>query len=273
MINVGQGDSTLVLGPTGRSLLIDVGPAGSGPRILSLLENLEIDRPDWILMSHYDADHVGGLRDVLSGPDTIIGTDDDVLPEEGLLDRGEPSGKNIQAYLGSIEEAGSFRTTIPPGLVLDLGDGATAEVLVVNGAYADGTEVSLDSEENEFSSGLLIRYGDFRYFTDGDLTGGGTTGAEVTRDLETHAGELAGDLDILHVSHHGSATGTPQDFLEIIRPEAAVISVGKDNDYGHPAPSVLYRLEQAGIEVYRTDQMGSILIETDGNDYWLSQAP
>jgi competence protein ComEC len=137
----------------------------------------------------------------------------------------------------------------------ELGDGAKARVIVVNGRYIDGRRVHLNpDEENEACIGLLIQYGTFRYFTAGDLTGGGTTGGIETKDMESIAGEIIGDIDVLHVGHHGSETSTNDTFLKEIKPEAAVISVGRDNDYHHPVRSVLRRLEAARSKVYRTDQ-------------------
>ena len=160
------------------------------------------------------------------------------------------------------------RAEATPGLSIPLGSGASAEVIVVNGRYSDGRAIHLNpEEENEASIGLLIRHGDFEYFTAGDLTGGGNPGGFESKDLETIAGEIIGDIDVLHVGHHGSATSTNAQFLGLTRPEAAVISVGRDNDYGHPTETVLQRLREAGAEIYRTDQMGTLEIVTDGKGF------
>ncbi len=301
-IDIGQGDATLVTGPTGRTLLIDAGPQGSGlAEVLPALRAEEIKDLDWILATHYDADHIGGIPEVL----------DNILPSRALIDRGDFTDKATPTYEKYLESLSRFAPAKPDasaqtrgsapappnphrsiqtssqnaemfqgknlpanreeaeaGKVLDLGGGAEARVIVANGRYADGRSVHLNpDEENEASIGLLIRYGAFSYFTAGDLPGGGSPGGYETKDLETTAGEIIGDIDVLHVSHHGSSSSTNEDFLLLTRPEAAVISVGKDNEYGHPTETVLQRLDEIGAEVYRTDLLGDLEINTDGETY------
>ena len=257
-IDVGQGDATLVIGPTGQSMLIDGGPPAIGaPKILETLRGEGIERLDRIVASHYDLDHIGGLPVVLAG-----------LAVDAVLDRGDLTDQDLPLFFDYIDRAGPLRQQAAPGLEIPLGGGATATVVVVNGRYADGRSIHLNpDEENESSIGLLIRYGDFEYFTAGDLTGGGTTGGAETKDLESPAGEIIGAIDILHAGHHGSATSTNERFLELTQPDAAVISVGKENDYGHPTQTVLSRLEQAGAIIYRTDRDGTIEIVTDGEGW------
>ncbi len=164
--------------------------------------------------------------------------------------------------------ARDLRQPLSAGTILALGNGATAEVIVANGIYADGRSIHLNpDEENEASIGLLVRYGDFSYFTAGDLTGGGAPGGYETKDMETMAGEILGDMTALHVGHHGSSGSTNETFLEEITPEVAVISVGQDNDYGHPTTEVLNRLDAIGASVYRTDLMGTIEMTSDGTGF------
>jgi beta-lactamase superfamily II metal-dependent hydrolase len=247
-LDVEQGDATLIISPSGEVLLIDSGPPESGKNvILPAFTSLGITQLNWIIASHYDADHIGGLQEVLA--------DKEFSPSDGVFDRGDVTTKDTPVYADYLEATQSLRHTLQPGMSFDLGGGATAEVIIVNGGNA--------SIENEMSTGLLIQWGAFRYFTDGDLP----------EELESTIATQIGDIDVLHVSHHGSSTATPTDFLNTLMPEAAIISVGENNDYGHPSPSTLYRLQQAEVEIYRTDQMGSLLIETDGENYAISQAP
>ncbi|HKU50820.1 MAG TPA: MBL fold metallo-hydrolase [Nitrospira sp.] len=267
--DVGQGDSTIVVSPTGRTLLIDAGPSGSGTSsVLPILENRQIDRLDWIVLSHYDADHIGGLSEILLGQDGLEGTEDDYFPSRSFLDRGTATSKNTPAYfqyLASSEKEG--RREAVAGEVIDLGGGATAEIIVVNGRFTDGKVIHLNpDEENEASIGILIRYGDFSYFTAGDLTGGAAPGGYETKDLETHVGDIIGDIDILHAGHHGSASSSNSSFLESTHPEAVIISVGRENDYGHPSSEVLERLDAIGTSVYRTDLLGHLEVVTDGDE-------
>lgn len=259
-MDVGQGDSTLVIGPLGKTMLIDAGPVLSGI-------SLDIAHLNWILSTHYDADHIGGLGEIIKGPDQTSGTGDDLFPLNGFFDRGDFTDKETPAYDEYRELTTSERHTVTPGLAFDLGGGAKARAIVVNGHYEDGRSIHLNpDEENEASIGLLITHGDFRYFTAGDLTGGGTS-REETKDLETSAGEIIGDIDVLHLSHHGSRASTHESFLNLVTPEAAIISAGKENDYGHPHPEVLERLKNAGTTIYRTDHLGNLEITVYDNHY------
>lgn len=269
VIDVGQGDATLVIGPSGRTLLIDAGPLESGQQsILPLLNQLQISHLSWILLTHYDADHIGGLSEVIRGPDQLLGSDDDFYPAYALYDRGEETDKNTTVFQNYVEVAQPVRRSITPQTHFDLGNGATARVIIANGQYSDGTSIHLNpDEENEASIGLLIEYGDFKYFTAGDLTGGGAPGGFESKDLETHAGSLIGDIDILHASHHGSSSSSNSRFLEIAQPEATLISVGSHNDYHHPAVATLQRLGSIHSEIFRTDLHGTIIVETDGSHY------
>jgi glyoxylase-like metal-dependent hydrolase (beta-lactamase superfamily II) len=93
ILDVGQGDATLILGPNGKTMLIDAGRKGEGlGTVLPFLEAVGVNRLDWIVATHYDADHIGGITEILRGADQEIGTDDDFLPADGLIDRGDEDG-------------------------------------------------------------------------------------------------------------------------------------------------------------------------------------
>lgn len=163
-----------------------------------------------------------------------------------------------------------------------LGNDVEIYVLAKDCKYSDGESVPCEAgDDNAVSAAMLITYKSFKYLTTGDLPGGGGNPPYQTMDLESHLGQIAGDVDILHVGHHGSNTSTNQTFLDEIRPEAAIISVGNNNDYWHPHPSVIERLINSGIEVYQTERGwlkdefmdmvsvagGNVTIETDGLNY------
>ncbi|MBI2982253.1 MAG: MBL fold metallo-hydrolase [Deltaproteobacteria bacterium] len=258
-IDVGQGDGTLVIGPDGTTLLIDTGPLFSGSRpILERLAAEDVTDLDLILLTHFDTDHIGGTLE-------LLGKFTPVVP---VIDRGDSTVQDHPLFFSYLDIAGDHRRAAVPGELFSLGHGATAMVVVVNGQYLDGTGIHLNpDEENEASIGLLIEYGEFRYLTSGDLSGGGSPGGYPTKNLEKKLGEIVGDIDILRLSHHGSDSSTRDDFLEWVTPEIAIISVGRENTYHHPAVKVIERLDKRGIEIFRTDQDGTIEIRSDGKGY------
>lgn len=273
-INVGQGDATLVIGPNGRAALIDAGPPGAGlSRVLPELEDLGVATLSWILISHYDADHLGGLLELLRGKDKQWDTEDDVLVTDWVWDRG---GQLFDETLWFDEyeselESRNFRRTVQVGQDLDLGDGVQVTVVLSDGKYDDGSVHPLNpDEENESSIALLIEYDKFRYLTAGDLTGGGFSGTVDTKDLETHLAEIVGPISVLHLNHHGSETSNNANYLDDLAPDAAIVSAGKNNDFDHPDEATLLRLEERGIPLHRTED-GTIQIVTDGESYDISQ--
>jgi len=275
ILDVGQGDATLVIGPDGTSGLIDSGPPFSGMvRILPVLRQLGIDTLDWVIISHYDADHIGGLLGLLKGEDQRWDTADDILIRNAVWDRGGEKFNSTAWYeeYASVLAKRKLRRTITIGQNFALGNGATVAVVLSNGHYQDGSSHHLNlNEENEASIALLIDYGSFRYLTAGDLTGGGFSGNLDTKDLESRLADMIGPVSVVHLNHHGSRTSSNEHYLDGLLPEAAVISVGWDNDFGHPHWDVLQRLEARGIPDYRSDQ-GHLEISSDGDGFEIHEA-
>lgn len=281
-VDVGQGDATLIIAPTGEALLVDAGPPGAGrDAILPLLQQAGINELTAIVVTHYHEDHFGGVAEVLAGPDAVRGTADDLVPTGGIYDRGEPQGPpespRFPLYAAS---AAGHRRPAHPGEHLRLGD-CDLEVVAAGGMLADGTAIDLGDppDENAASIALLIEYAGFRMLIAGDVTGGGGDPPYRTPDVETALGPLIGDIDVLRVAHHGSQTSTNDAFLDATLPETAIISVGDENDHGHPHRAVVERLLDVGATVYQTERGwsdhaapvisgGNITIDVDqtGND-------
>lgn len=262
-IDVGQGDATLIA-INDKGVLIDAGTAEMGrERVLPLLIESGVDLV-LIIASHYDFDHIGGIPEILKGPDGKIKTADDIIPEMGLLDRGESviDSSHLSDY--SIVTS-DLRFSLGPGGQFEI-DGVVFTIAAQNGEFMDGTKIDIDpGNENAHSISLLIRHGEIRYLTSGDLPGPNFKNQYEPYDFERHLPELVGDIDILHVSHHGSHNSTRLDFLKAIKPEIAIISVG-ENDFGHPHPYVLENLGKFEAKVYSTQEYGDISIVSDGND-------
>lgn len=280
-LDVGEGDATLISTPNGHHILIDAGPPGSGKRVTLpyLLEN-GITQLDHVFASHYDSDHIGGLTEILAGTDSIQGTADDIIVKGSCWDRGDSTTKRTTAFASYTAATKSCERTAIPGDRVAFDDGVSVEVVAINGVTQAGILATLNPEdENGASMVLLIRYGEFTYLTTGDLPGGGGNPPYDTVDEETLLAPQIGHVDVLHLGHHGSHTASNMTFLRTLSPKAAVISVGDGNTYYHPHPSVLQHLADLGIPVYQTERGhkdgteqshvmdGHVVIESDGEGF------
>ncbi len=272
ILNVGQGDATLLQTPNGKTLLIDGGFDGKGESvILPFLESQNISSLNSIVTTHYDADHMAGLDEVVSvHPPTL-----------GVFDRGNFPLDESPFYSSYLEAMAPFRKTLVAGDEIALDPSLKIRCFISNGQIWQGSLLSLDGnfsqKENSSSIGLLIEYRKFRYFSGGDLTGGGNPGGFQTLDLETELATKLGKVSAIHVNHHGSSTSSNAAFVEITHPLVALFNVGDENEYHHPAQEVLERWKNIGAELWLTEKgsggfiagehvvNGNIIIESDGN--------
>ncbi|MEW5847385.1 MAG: MBL fold metallo-hydrolase [Myxococcota bacterium] len=253
-VDVGQGDCTLVVGTDGTVVLIDGGGLSSGAEVRAAVQRETGGRVDHVVVTHYDADHLAGVADFLLGPDRVDGTPDDGAPEAKLWDYGDDGTCSTQTCDRYRDARMGRGQTIPLGEVISLGV-AQLECVAVNGRVADGSVVP-PSDENSRSVSFILRHGTFTALLAGDLTGGG----EGTADVETPLARHTGPVSLLHVNHHGSKTSSNQGALALWAPRAAIISVGTDNSYCHPAQDVLDRVVEVGARVFAT---GGGMVNTD----------
>ncbi|RMG44093.1 MAG: MBL fold metallo-hydrolase [Acidobacteria bacterium] len=233
-VDVGQGHAALIVSPTGKTMLIDGGPDGAGDAaIVPLMESLGLDHLDVMVATHYDGDHIGGLDEVAAA-----------FPPAIAYDSGDLTAPQNSFFFQYRNAVAPQRRQIRPGTIIDLGDGARATCIVVNGQLISGGRVGifgrrdpLDQLDNSACIGLLIQYGGFDLFISGDLTGGGNN----TTDVESIVGQLVGDVDVLQLNHHGSRTGSNPTFLNLLKAEVGIVQVGRDNPFGHPAVQVIDR--------------------------------
>ncbi len=235
-IDVGQADAALVV-CDGKSMLIDGGNAEDSNLIAAYLEKQEISHLDYIICSHAHEDHVGGLSGALS-----VCTAGAVFAPESEAD--------TRAYRNFKEKTADQGLEIQnpaPGDRLKLG---RAGVLFLGPVTEDKDDL------NNTSVILKVTYGETSFLFTGD----------AEREEEQDVLDTRMDLSatVLKVGHHGSSTSTSYPFLREVMPEYAVISVGKGNDYGHPHKETLARLRDADAAVYRTDEMGDIVMTSDG---------
>jgi len=241
MLNVGQGDSLFIESPSGTQILIDGGPPR---RILSQLQRVmsPFDRQlDAIIITNPDQDHIGGFLDVLKVYQV------DSVFESGTIN----DSKTFQNLKTEIKNKNIPNLLAKKGMRLDIGGGAVIDILFPDRDVFDWSP-------NDGSIVARLSYGD----TSVMLTGDSTSRTEEII-LEQYAqSEL--DSDILKVGHHGSRTSTGSSFLKAITPVYALISSGKDNNYGHPHRDVLDTLDSLGVKVFRTDLSGTIIMKSDG---------
>lgn len=235
-LDVGQGDSALVE-CDGHYMLIDGGLPKESSKIYSILKKNNIQALDCIVASHAHADHIGGLSGALNY--ASVGT---VLCSTDTYDTEE-----FESFKKYAEEK-STGITIPKEKDQYTLGSATIDILAVN--YG---------EEDNSSIVLLITYGKNKFLFTGDMDS-----AEEGYLCDTYQDEL--NVDVLKVAHHGSNTSSSYRFIRMLMPKYAMISVGKDNSYGHPNEEVLSRLKDADTEIYRTDLNGTITVTSDGEN-------
>lgn len=252
VLDVGQGDSVLVVAPNGNAMLVDsgktgMGAAGTPTNIVSFINGKisggEITNFKCVVATHYDADHIGGM----GGADGVINHVTDT--PEIAYDRGGSAGTvQYSDYIAAIAATGvTTRDTLTPGEIITLdADAGVAATCVAAGGYVLGHGlIPGATDENELSIMLLLSYGGFDYLFSGDATGGLVSGES---DIEGPASEaiqntLQRGIDVVQAGHHGSHTASSTGFLTRIRPENAIISVGNTNPFGHPRQEALNRIE------------------------------
>ena len=236
-LDVGQGDSELIELPDGRNMLIDAGNAENGSQINHFLQEQSIDKIDYLVATHPHADHIGGMAEVVQAVD--IGS--------VYMPKVSTNSKTFENLISTIEQKGLKISTAKAGVTLfDQGNLKAVLVAPVGTKYTD---------LNQYSAVIQLVYGDTSFLFTGDA--GAESEKQITADI--HA-------DVLKVGHHGSDTSSTKSFLERVSPKYAVIEVGEDNKYGHPDATTLKKLKDIGAEIYRTDEDGTIRIQSDGEN-------
>jgi competence protein ComEC len=260
-IDVGQADALLIRTPSGHAYLVDAGGRlERGPQIAGGASSSEeigerivvpflirsgIHHLDAVLASHPHGDHVGGLAPVLR-----------TLGADGFADSGQTYPGH--AYHDALDVAHDRRIPLwepRGGDVWRTDDGVTFRFYGPTPPYITGSRSDINSNSLVFR----LEYGRFRMLFTGDA------GAETEQRLLANGDDLRSQ--ILKVGHHGSAYGTTQAFLDAVAPNVAIVSVGRDNLFGHPAPSTIDALQRRGTTIYRTDRDGAITVTTDNTTY------
>lgn len=241
-LDVDQGDATLIL-CDGHAMLIDAGNNNKGTQVQLYLKKQGVEKLDYVIGTHPDADHIGGLDVILYkfDCDTIL------MPEYGK------DTKTYDDVIQTMKYKGYSSISPAAGDTYTLGSAAFT-VVAPNGTYGENA--------NDYSIGILLQHGENRFLFTGDAE------ADSEADMLENGIDLS--ADVYKAAHHGSSTANTEEFLEAVAPRYAVISCGTDNSYGHPHEEVLERFRKKGIQVFRTDEQGTILAVSNGKEITIS---
>jgi competence protein ComEC len=245
VLDVGQGDSILIRSPEGKTALIDAGPTRHAAA--TALKRAGITSLDLVAISHHHSDHYGGMDEVVKA----------MKPRYFVASR---SGHTTSLYLKLLKTVqAQGMTVVQPSTKprkIELG---SVELTIFPQPPEDR------KEENNNSIGLRVSYGSFSMLFTGDSE-------ETERQWWTRNDpSLVRNCTILKLAHHGSRNGTDARWLELVKPELAVASMGKNNEFGHPHAETVSVLRRAGIPFLRTDQLGTITISSDGREWQIAQ--
>lgn len=273
-----EGDSILIISPTGKSVLIDAGDAGKGKIVLEALKRYKVERLDYFIATHPHPDHIGAADEVMNGMKvgTVIDNGVDLstpAPEAPPGKKGKgskpppppPPKKKVKSvttffdeYAAAMKQNGAQYEKAQPGKKYDLGGGAILTVLAPSEPFFVKDQMKAGGNETNANSVVLrLDYGEFSMLLMGDAEAQTEQRLLGKKDLDL-------DAKVIKIAHHGSKYATTEDFLKRVHPEAAIISDGAWNRYGHPAQAVLARLKGANVKLWRTDLQGEITITTKG---------
>lgn len=247
-IDVGQGDSILVIQGE-QVMLVDCGTRAKGDTVVKYLKNLGIEKIDILVGTHLHDDHIGGMAEVIRNF------------EIGTLYVPDNYNNEITTYwyidfLDAIEEKNINCIYPTVSTTFEIGD-ANIKIVAPNSKEYKNM--------NNYSIVLMVTYGETDVILMGD--------AEELSEQEILKNGLYINADIIKLGHHGSNTSSSEKFLKAVNPQYAIISAGKGNTYHHPIKTVMERLENLGITVYRTDESGTIIMSTDGKNVSFNVEP
>jgi len=242
-LDVGQADCILVELPNNEKMLIDAGNNEDKDTILGYLDSQGIKKLDYVIATHPHEDHIGSLDEVIKKYDVgsiyMPKVSSNTKSFEDVLTTIKNKGLKVKA-----PESGSYLFNI----------NNTENKLIARFLAPNKSKYE---DVNNYSIVLKITFGNTSMLFMGDA------GALSESEIINAGYDIKSNL--IKIGHHGSAYSSSDNFIKLVQPQYAIISVGKNNDYGHPAQSTINRLQNAGIKIYRTDELGSIIAVSDGN--------
>ncbi|NLK94651.1 MAG: MBL fold metallo-hydrolase [Clostridiales bacterium] len=239
-IDVGQGDAILVQ-VNNKNLLIDSGSRKNQNDLFDYLDSLKIDSLDYVIATHPHEDHIGNMADVINNYEV----------SNFYAPKVEHTSKTFEKMIEALKDNNLKINVIKAGTdSINLGDNTKVSVFSPIKEETDNL--------NNYSPIMKIEYGSTSFLFTGDAE------KEVEEEVINAGYNL--DSDVLKLGHHGSSTSTSEDFYNAVRPSLCVISVGKDNSYGHPHKETLTLLNKSKMNFLRTDNNGTVLITSNGKE-------
>lgn len=245
-VDVGQGDCTFITTPQNKTILIDGGGSMSEEydvgesTLLPYILDRGYTKLDYVFISHFDQDHVGGILTIL----------EELRVGQVYISKQEQDSENYQKFLKIVKDKKIQVKVLKQGDCLKIEKNLYIDIL---------WPIEEQIQENVLNNNAMVmklRYGKFSMLFTGDIE---AIAEEKILDFYKEKGESILKSDVLKVAHHGSKTSTTQSFFEKVNPKICLIGVGKNNMFGHPTAEVLERIN--GTKIYRTDEDGEIVLE------------
>ena len=252
-IDVGQGDCTLIVTPRGKKILIDGGGSEFGSydvgknTLLPYLLDRKINKIDYIMISHLDTDHVGGLFYVI----------ENLRVEKVVISKQQEKTENLEKLIDILNQGKVQLELVEAGDFINIEKNLNFNIL-----WPDSKNFITDNAINNNSIVAKLVYKDFSMLFTGDIE-------EVAENRLVNMYKSNNTLKstVLKIPHHGSKSSSTKEFLEKINPKIALIGVGENNRYGHPSEDIIKRLERLQCLIFRTDLMGEIMLESNGMSF------
>lgn len=244
-IDVGQGDAIYIKMPSGEDVIIDGGNKGKGDAIVAYLKKQKVDDIEVLISTHPDADHIGGLDEIL----------DAYRVENVYAPKVKHTTQAYKDFLQAVKREGKTIKTAQAGVKLPI-KGVSAKFVGPVKSYSN-------SDLNNWSAVLHVTYKKNTFLFTGD--------AEHVSEKDMMTKKQTLRADVLKVGHHGAKTSTSSTFLNTVKPKHAIISVGK-NSYGHPTSEVVTNLKRQKVNTLRTDKNGTIIITGNGSSYTVKKS-